>query len=57
MIEPVGDGFDEAAVAAVQQMTFPAETRRSVPVVFEFAYGFVLNEAPAPTEDVPPPIN
>ena len=59
VIEPVGDGFDEAAVAAVQQMTFsPAETQEGpVPVVFEFAYGFVLNEAPAPAEDVPPPIN
>lgn len=59
VIEPVGDGFDAAAVAAVQQMTFsPAKTEQGpVPVAFEFAYGFVLNEAPIVESDAPPPVN
>jgi len=42
--EPVGNGFDEAAVDAVLSMTFsPARTEAGpVPVIFEFAYTFVL---------------
>ena len=42
--EPVGHGFDEAAVDAVLSMTFePARTEAGpVPVIFEFAYTFVL---------------
>ena len=46
--EPVGDGFDEAAVDAVLSMTFsPAKTASGpVPVVFDFDYGFVLEPAP-----------
>ena len=52
VLAPVGYGFDEAAVAAVEQMLFtPAMTEAGpVSVAFEFAYGFSL--APEePTED------
>jgi TonB family protein len=49
--EPVGNGFDEAAVDAVLSMTFaPAQTEAGpVPVIFEFAYTFVLQ---ADEEDI-----
>ena len=60
VIEPVGNGFDEAAVAAVQQMTFTpaATTEGPVPVIFEFAYGFVLKPDPEPPpESQPKPVN
>jgi TonB family protein len=45
--EPAGYGFDEAAVEAVQQFAFsPAEDELGpVPVIIEFAYGFVLDAA------------
>ncbi len=60
VVEPLGHGFDEAAVDAVLEMTFsPARTAEGpVPVVFEFAYGFELRpETPEPEEAAPPPIN
>lgn len=56
--DPVGHGFDEAALEAVQQMTFsPARTEEGpVGVMFEFAYAFEL--APeVPVEEQQPPIN
>jgi len=55
--EEAGFGFDEAAVAAVHQMSFaPAQTEAGpVGVVFEFAYGFILE--PEPEENLPLPIN
>lgn len=58
IIEPVGHGFDEAAVDAVLEMTFsPAQTAEGpVPVVFEFAYGFVL-EPEVLEEPAPAPVN
>ncbi len=45
VLEPVGYGFDEAATAAVEQFVFsPAEDEQGpVPVIIEFAYGFVLD--------------
>jgi TonB family protein len=47
ILEPVGHGFDEAAVAAARQFQFsPAEDASGpVPVIIEFAYGFVLDAA------------
>lgn len=60
VIEPVGHGFDEAAVDAVLAMTFaPAQTAEGpVPVIFEFEYGFVLEpETPPPGETAPAPVN
>jgi TonB family protein len=47
VVEPAGFGFDEAALAAVEQFVFsPAEdTQGPVPVIIEFAYGFVLDAA------------
>ena len=58
ILEPVGHGFDEAAVDAVLQMTFtPARTAEGpVPVIFEFEYGFVLTPE-VPVEEVPLPVN
>ena len=55
---PAGQGFDEAALEAVRQMTFsPAQTAAGpVGVVFEFAYAFTLEPEVAP-EDVEAPIN
>lgn len=55
---PAGNGFDEAALAAVRQMTFsPAQTAAGpVGVVFAFDYAFTL-EPEAPPEDAPAPIN
>ncbi|MCO4746541.1 MAG: TonB family protein [Proteobacteria bacterium] len=53
VLQPIGDGFDEAAKAAVEQMTFtPAMTVAGpVPVAFEFNYGFSLEpEVPEATE-------
>lgn len=59
--EPVGNGFDEAAVDAVLEMTFtPARTEEGpVPVLFEFEYGFTLTPAEPPPEepDAPAPVN
>lgn len=55
---PAGQGFDEAAKAAVEQMTFaPARTEEGpVGVVFEFQYAFELApEEPEP--DQPAPVN
>ncbi len=45
LAEPAGHGFDEAAMEAVQQFTFsPAlDSEGPVPVIIEFAYGFVLD--------------
>ena len=45
--QPVGHGFDEAATEAVRASRFsPAEDELGpVPVIFEFAYGFVLDSA------------
>ncbi len=44
VIEPVGNGFDEAAVAAVQQFVFTAAEVDFVPatVQIEYVYNFVL---------------
>lgn len=50
VLQAAGHGFDEAAVAAVQQMRFsPAQTEAGpVPVAFEFNYGFTLEPEPEP---------
>jgi TonB family protein len=47
VLEPVGNGFDEAALEAVRQFVFsPAEDATGpVPVEIEFGYGFVLDVA------------
>ncbi len=62
VIEAAGHGFDEAAMSAAQQFLFsPAEDEQGpVPVIIEFAYGFVLDAdsvegalAEEPPEDEP----
>lgn len=57
VLEPVGHGFDEAAVEAARQFRFtPAEDADGpVPVAIEFAYGFAL-KAPPPAEAIEPPV-
>ncbi len=58
VLRPAGHGFDEAAVKAVEQMTFiPAEdTNGPTAVALEFDYGFVLDasevEGAVPEEPV-----
>jgi TonB family protein len=56
VIEPVGDGFDEAAVAAAMQYVFsPAEIDgKPAPISVETAINFVIEQAPA-AEPPPPP--
>lgn len=53
--EPVGDGFDEAALAAVRRFTFsPAEIDGArAPVAIEYVYNFVLQvvDAGVPAAD------
>lgn len=59
VLEPVGNGFDEAAVDAVLAMTWaPARTEQGpVAVVFDFDYGFVLQPEPEPEVPVELPVN
>ncbi len=54
VIQPIGHGFDEAALTAVRAMTFtPAQTEAGpVGVAFEFAYGFTF-QPPEPEPDEP----
>lgn len=56
VIEPVGYGFDEAAVAAVSQMEFsPAMTESgAVPVQIEYVYRFTIQTETTPVEVDPP---
>ena len=55
VMQPVGHGFDEAAVEAVKRFRFsPAEVDHvPAPVQIEYVYHFTL-EAPKPREDAPP---
>lgn len=66
--EPVGNGFDEAAIAAVKRFTFsPAEVDfKPSPVQIEYVYHFVLQppepdagvaEAPVETPDAGPTLD
>jgi len=63
VLQPAGNGFDEAAVAAAQQFQFtPAEDATGpVEVAMEFLYGFVLDaastEGAKPEEEIVQPIN
>lgn len=56
VIRPAGNGFDEAALAAVAASTFsPAQTEAGpVGAAFEFNYGFTL-APPEPEPEAPPP--
>jgi len=60
VLEPIGHGFDEAALAAVAQMTFSAAQTQAGPVgvAFEFAYGFTFQPPPVNPElpVAPPPV-
>ncbi|WNG41955.1 TonB family protein [Archangium violaceum] len=56
VVTPVGDGFDEAALAAVRQFQFsPAEVDGvPAPIQIQYVYNFVL-QPPKPEESAPPP--
>jgi TonB family protein len=56
VVTPVGEGFDEAALAAVRQFQFtPAEVDGvPAPVQIQYVYHFVLKPPPV-VEDAPPP--
>jgi TonB family protein len=53
VVEPVGNGFDEAAQAAALRFKFKPATRDGVPfaVKIKYSYAFTLT----PVENVPPP--
>lgn len=55
--QPVGDGFDEAALQAVRQFRFtPAEVDGvPAPVQIAYVYNFVLAAPPQPADAPPPP--
>lgn len=61
VLEPVGNGFDEAATTAVRQFVFsPAEVDNvPAPVKIEYVYNFTLSDAPKLEPDAgvaaPPP--
>jgi TonB family protein len=57
VLEPVGDGFDEAAVAAAMQYIFePAELDgKPAAIAVETAINFVIEETPEPDPLPPPP--
>ncbi len=57
VVEPVGDGFDEAAVAAAMQYVFePAEIDgKPGPIVVETTIGFVIEQREEPEPPPPPP--
>jgi TonB family protein len=55
IVTPAGNGFDEAAVDAVLEMTFAPARAASGPVsvMFDFDYGFVLQPEPEPAVELP----
>jgi TonB family protein len=57
VLEPVGDGFDEAAVAAAMQYVFePAEIDgKAAAIAVETNINFVIEVQPEPEPDVKPP--
>ncbi len=58
VLQPAGNGFDEAAVEAARQFVFsPAvDETGPVPVAIEFAFGFALEAKPEPEpEEAPSP--
>lgn len=56
-MNPVGNGFDEAAQAAALKFTFTPATRDGVPVpvVIQYKYSFTLSAPPAAEAPPPPP--
>lgn len=59
VLAPVGDGFDEAAVAAAMQYVFePAEIDGTPSAVqVETTIGFTIEQVEEPEEEPPPPAN
>ncbi|HET9627141.1 MAG TPA: TonB family protein [Kofleriaceae bacterium] len=57
VVQPVGDGFDEAAVAAAMQYVFePAEIDGApAPITVETAISFVIEQREEPEPPPPPP--
>jgi len=56
--KPAGDGFDEAALAAVKQFEFsPGESNgKPVPVRITYRYRFLYEAPPPPPPPPPPPV-
>ena len=54
---PAGHGFDEAALAAAQQLSFEPATRDGVPIAARVVlpYAFEFKPPPPPEEQPPPP--
>ena len=59
VVTPVGNGFDEAAVAAVQQFEFEPATKDGAPIAarIRYPYVFEIQQAPPPEPEpeAPPP--
>lgn len=57
VVEPVGNGFDEAAVAAAQQFVFTPAQRDGQPiaVAIEYVYRFTAPEVETVVQDAAPP--
>ncbi|MGD8863592.1 MAG: TonB family protein [Myxococcales bacterium] len=59
VVEPVGHGFDEAALQAVRQFEFAPATRDGEPIPARIHYPYVFQprevEAEAPQDEAPPP--
>lgn len=54
VVTPVGDGFDEAALAAVRQFVFTAATKDGQPVAARIQYRYTFKlDRPAPSEQAP----
>ena len=54
VVTPVGDGFDEAALAAVRQFVFTPATKDGQPVAARIQYRYTFKlEHPTPSEQAP----
>jgi TonB family protein len=59
VVEPMGNGFDEAALEAGQRLKFKPAARDGVPMAarirFPYVFEIKVEEAPAPEPETPPP--
>lgn len=57
VLAPAGDGFDEAALAAVRQFVFTPAIKDGQPIAARVRYRYVFTlDAPAPAEVTPAPV-
>lgn len=58
VIEPAGNGFDEAAVVAAREFVFTPAQKDGIPapVFIKYAYRFEAKTVETPVQELPPPI-